>query len=95
MQKIKQDTITMLVVEIFNKHTLEKVWESKTLENNASKAEKMTLKEYIDGFECEKPPKTSDYFARVSGVEKYRLTCKMEDFIDLCFNIGTAEKIEG
>lgn len=96
MQKIKQDTISITTVEVYDKRTFSKVYEGKTMESDTTKAEKEVLSVYLNELaDNEMPAKKSDYFARVSNAEKYRLTCKMEDFINLCFEHGTAEKIEG
>ena len=96
MQKYKQDTIVISNVEVYDKRTLSKVYEGKTMESDATKAEKEVLGVYLNGLaDNEISAKKSDFFARVSNIEKYRLTCKIEDFINLCFEHGTAEKIEG
>lgn len=96
MQKYKQDTITISTVGIYDKRTFQKVFEGKTFEDNEKKAEKHILNVYLNGLsENEIPTEKDNYIARVDGVEKYKLTCNMEDFINLCFEKGTAEKIEG
>ena len=47
MQKIKQDTISITTVEIYDKRTLSKVYESKTFESDSTKAEKEVLSDSI------------------------------------------------
>lgn len=96
MQKTKQDTITISNVEVYDKRTISKVCDCKVMERDTKKAAKEALRVYLNGLgDSEISIEKSDYFARVSNTEKYRLTCKMEDFINLCFEHGTAEKIEG
>ena len=97
MQKIKQDTISIASVDIMDVKTLTVTTSARVYANNESEAQKIALDDYLSTIPQEKrKAEKSRVFARVDGdIEKYRLTCKMEDFINLCFEHGTAEKIEG
>ena len=97
MQKIKQDTISIASVDIMDVKTLTVTTSARVYANNESEAQKRALDDYLSTIPQEKrKAEKSRVFARVDGdIEKYRLTCKMEDFINLCFEHGTVEKIEG
>ena len=96
MQKIKQDTISIANVDIMDIATLTAISRIRVYAKDTTEAQKIALDEYIEGVpEDKKKAEKSRVFARVDGeIEKYRLTCKMEDFINLCFSYGTAERIE-
>ena len=96
MQKIKQDTISIANVDIMEISSLTAISRMRVYAKDASEAQKIALDEYIEGVPADKKKaEKSRVFARVDGdIEKYRLTCKMEDFINLCFTYGTAERIE-
>ena len=97
MQKIKQDTISIANVDIMEISSLTAISRVRVYAKDASEAQKIALDEYIEGVpEDKKKAEKSRVFARCNGeIEKYRLTCKMKDFINLCFEYGTTEKIEG
>lgn len=96
MQKIKQDTISIANVDIMEISSLTAISRMRVYAKDAEEAQKKALDEYIKGVpEDKKKAEKSRVFARVDGdIEKYRLTCKMEDFINLCFDRGTVEEIE-
>lgn len=96
MQKIKQDTISIANVDIMEISTLTAISRMRVYAKDATEAQKLAFDEYIKGVpEDKKKAEKTRVFARVDGeMEKYRLACKMEDFINLCFENGTVEKIE-
>ena len=96
MQKIKQDTIAIANVDIMEIKSLTAISRMRVYAKDADEAQKLALDDYIKGVpEDKKKAEKSRVFARVDGeIEKYRLSCKMEDFINLCFEYGTVEKIE-
>ena len=97
MQKIKQDTISIANVDIMEIKSLTAITTLRVYAKDASEAQKIAFDEYIKGVpEDKKKAEKSRVFARIDGdIEKYRLTCKMDDFINLCFEYGAVEKIEG
>lgn len=97
MQKIKQDTISIANVDIMDVKTLTATASARVYANSEAEAQKIALDDYLSTIPQEKrKAEKLRVFARVDGeIEKYRLSCKMEDFINLCFEYGTAEKIEG
>ena len=96
MQKIKQDTIAIANVDIMDIKSLTAISRIRVYAKDADEAQKIAFDEYIKGVpEDKKKAEKSRVFARVDGdIEKYRITCKMDDFINLCFEYGTVEKIE-
>lgn len=96
MQKIKQDTISIANVDIMEISSLTAISRMRVYAKDATEAQKIALDEYIEDVpEDKKKSEKSRVFARVDGeIEKYRLTCKMKDFINLCFSDGTVERIE-
>ena len=96
MQKIKQDTISIANVDIMEISSLTVITRMRVYAKDASEAQKIAFDEYIDGVpEDKKKVEKSRVFARVDGdIEKYRITCSMNGFIQFCFEHGTVEKIE-
>ena len=96
MQKIKQDTISIANVDIMEIKSLTVITTLRVYAKDESEAQKVALDAYIDGVpEDKKKAEKSRVFARVDGdIEKYRITCKMDAFVNLCFEHGTVEKIE-
>lgn len=96
MQKIKQDTISIANVDIMEISSLTSITRLRVYAKDAAEAQKAAFDDYIEGVpEDKKKAEKSRVFARVDGdIEKYRITCKMDDFINLCFEYGTVEKIE-
>lgn len=97
MQKIKQDTISIANVDIMEISSLTPIARLRVYAKDASEAQKTAFDEYIKGVpEDKKKAEKSRLFARVDGdIEKYRITCSMNGFIQYCFEHGTVEKIEG
>ena len=96
MQKIKQDTISIANVDIMEIKSLTAITTLRVYAKDENEAQKVALDAYIDGIsDDKKKAEKSRVFARVDGdIEKYRITCKMDDFVNLCFDYGTVEKIE-
>lgn len=96
MQKIKQDTISIANVAIMEISSLTAISRMIVYAKDATEAQKIALDEYIKGVpEDKKKAEKSRVFARVDGdIEKYRVTCSMNGFIQYCFEHGTVEKIE-
>lgn len=96
MQKIKQDTISIANVDIMEISSLTSIARLRVYAKDTAEAQKTAFDEYIEGVpENKRKAEKSRVFARVDGdIEKYRITCKMDDFINLCFEYGTVEKIE-
>lgn len=97
MQKIKQDTISIANVDIMEISSLTAISRMRVYAKDAEEAQKLAFDEYIKGVpEEKKKAEKSRVFARVDGdIEKYRVTCSMNGFIQYCFEHGTVEKIEG
>lgn len=97
MQKIKQDTISIANVDIMDIKSLKSISRIRVYAKDAEEAQKLAFDEYIKGVpEDKKKAEKSRVFARVDGdIEKYRITCSMNGFIEYCFEHGTVEKIEG
>lgn len=97
MQKIKQDTISIAKVDIMDINSLTAISRIRVFSKDADEAQKLALDKYIkDVPENKKKAEKSRVFARVDGdIEKYRITCSMDGFIQYCFEHGTVEKIEG
>lgn len=96
MQKIKQDTITIANVDIMDIKTLTSISRIRVYAKDVEEAQKIAFDEFMRGVpEDKKKAEKSRVFARVDGeIEKYRVMCSMNDFINLCFDYGTTEKIE-
>lgn len=96
MQKIKQDTITIANVDIMDVKTLTAISRMRVYAKDTAEAQKKAFDEYIKGVpEDKQKAEKSRVFARVDGeIEKYKITCSMESFINLCVEHGTVEKIE-
>lgn len=96
MQKIKQDTISIANVDIMEISSLTSIARLRVYAKDAAEAQKAAFDAYIDGIsDDKKKAEKSRVFARVDGdIEKYRITCKMDEFVNLCFEYGTVEKIE-
>ena len=77
--------------------TLTAITRLRVYAKDATEAQKVAFDTYIDGVpDDKKKAEKSRVFARVDGdIEKYRITCKMDAFVNLCFEYGTVEKIEG
>lgn len=96
MQKIKQDTISIANVDIMEIKSLTAISRMRVYAKDANEAQKLAFDEYIKGVpEEKKKAEKARVFARVDGdIEKYRVTCPMNGFIQYCFEHGTVEKIE-
>lgn len=96
MQKIKQDTISIANVDIMEIKNLTVITRIRLYAKDVEEAQKLAFDEYIKGLpEDKKKAEKSRVFARVDGdIEKYRVTCSMNGFIEYCFEHGTVEKIE-
>lgn len=97
MQKIKQDIISIANVDIMEISSLTAISRMRVYAKDAEEAQKLAFDEYIKGVpEDKKKAEKSRVFARADGdIEKYRVTCSMNGFIQYCFEHGTVEKIEG
>lgn len=96
MAQNTQRTIKLFYVEVIEKKTLATVFSDKVYEDSEDGAEKIVLAEYLVGTpEDKKKTEKARVFTRVVDIEKFTATCKMTDYIQLCVDKGTVEKIEG